>query len=436
MRHRTPTRDTRNARRGTALVVILLSVLMLAAVVMTALVGTSASVALSRGALSRAQSLYAAESAASYALWEFTYGEGKWAAWRPLPDGGKRRTGKLTDEDGTVLASYTVTVSDPSQSVTTVTAVASRQTGYDTTTVQRDVEVQLAKAGGGGGGWFQYGVFGTNSVSVKNLAMVDSYDSSQGSYLATRDSEAQVAVNSNMPGAIEAVNWGIIKGDAYIGYEGDPETGIEGRVTGERGALAEPNVPPSVEAPTDITHDIGKVDLKNDEKLLIDQDTVCDSLDLKNDAVLQVSGNVRLYVRGNLDMKNFVRIKIPPGSSLTVYAGGRVTIKNAAVINWQTQKPEQCIIYGLDTCDKVEIKNIAIAYAAVYAPKAKFIAKNLCGFYGAMVAQEADIKNLAAFHHDKAVGQLAPESLPAGGGRSVKKGDAGDWNISAWRITR
>ncbi len=420
-------------RRGSATVAVLVSMLILAAVVMSALVGTSSSAAMSRGALGRVQALYAAESGVNRTLWEVAYGGEAWTGWTSLSDGAKQYVGSVTDADGNALAAYTTQITDPEQSTSTITSVGSRETGYDTSLINREVRVAIERSGGGGG-WFQWGVYASESIKVRSLAMIDSYDSSQGSYWATRGSDAQVAVNSTQPGAISVGGWGVIKGDAYVGSEGDPESGITGSVTGSKSALTSGGEPPVVEAPTDITHDVGTINVQPRGTTTISRDTVCDSLLMKNDAELNISGDVRLYVRGDFEAMNGVRIKIPAGSSLTIYVGGSFVIKNGAIVNWTTRVPKQCIIYGLETCDEITMMNAALVYAAVYAPQAKFTCHNGAFLYGAMVVNEADFKHGAALHFDKAVGDLAPDTLPAGG-RGDDGGD-GPWSIRSWRITR
>jgi hypothetical protein len=423
-------------RRGGASLALLVSMLMLASVVTSALVATSSSAALSRGSLAREQALYAAESGANRALWEVAYGAEAWTGWTSLPDGSRQYTGSVQDGDGSSMAAFTVHMTDPAKSISTITATGSRLTGYDAATITRQVRVNVSRSASGPGGWFQWGVYASQSIKVNFLAMVDSYDSSQGSYFSTRGSEVQLATDSTAPGSIAIGSWAVVRGDAFIGPDGDPETGITGRITGTKGALTEGGQPPSIDAPTGISHDIGDVSLINNQELTLTQDTACSSVLMQHDAVLTVNGNVRLYVRGNFEGRGNVRIRVLPGSSLTMYCGGKFVMKDLAIVNWQTHIPEQCIIYGLPTCTEVTLQNFAIAYAAVYAPQAKFTCKNLGIFHGSMVAREAVIETGAALHWDKAVRNLAPQTLPTGGGSTCDGGSSDPWTIRSWQITR
>ena len=420
-------------RRGSVAVAVLVLVLILASVVGSALVGTSSSAAMSRGALRCVQALCAAESGVNRTLWEVASGGEAWIGWTSLSGGAKQYVGTVHDADGNVLAAYTTQITDPTQPTSTISSVGSRETGYDASLINREVRVTIERSGGGAG-WFQWGVYASTGINMRNKAVIDSYDSSRGSYWATRGSDVQVAVNSIRPGAITVDHQGVIKGDAYIGLEGDPESGITGNVTGTKNALTSGDAPPVVEAPADITHNIGAVNMQNNDAITISQDTVCDSVLMKNDAVINVSGDVRLYILGDFEARNDVRIKIPAGSSLTIYVGGSFVMKNDAVVNWTTRVPEQCIIYGLETCDEIAMRNDTLVYAAVYAPRAKFTSRNLAALYGAMVVSEADIRNQGALHFDKAVSNLAPDTLPAGGGGET--GGDGLWSIRSWRITR
>ncbi len=428
----------RRGHRGSALVAILISVLMCAAVVMTALLATSTSAALSRGALSRVQSLCAAESGAERAVWELTHGDRNWTGWTPLADDAKQLTAGVADEDGNELASFTVTVSDPSRRNITVQSTGVRTTGYDGALIERQVDVRLELVRGG---WFQWALYGTEYVEFKDKAEVDAYDSSQGPYASSASSDAQIAGVANGANAIKINNDALLKGDAYCHPDADPDIAIVGPITGTRNNINAICGLPSVPVPTDITVDMDKWKINNTTYML-DQDIKCKQFQMAGNAVLQVQGNRRLYLYGSGNdgkskLNGNAEIRIPDGSSLSIYVGGKeFKIEGNARINTQGEDPTRCIFYGLPSLEKkLDMKGSSVIYALIYIPDGWWRATDRAEFFGSAIGKVVKVKKDCHFHYDKALaGHTIPHMPEYPGGPAGGSSDA--LNILSWKVTR
>jgi hypothetical protein len=194
----------------------------------------------------------------------------------------------------------------------------------------------------------------------------------------------------------------IIKGDVAVGVGGDPDTAIDLRgsaiIEGQTSALTE-----EVEMlPITVPEAIGSLPsggtINNDT-------TICSSgkyssIDLGNSETVIISGDVSLYITGDITLGNSAELQIEQEASLTLYLGGDFEGKNSSAVNNETQDPGCLQIYGLDSCETIIFKNSSDLFGAIYAPNADVIMQNSADVYGAVVAKTFDMRNSGVFMYD------------------------------------
>jgi hypothetical protein len=116
-----------------------------------------------------------------------------------------------------------------------------------------------------------------------------------------------------------------------------------------------------------------------------------------------VSGNVNLYVPAGFSIANSGFIYIAPNSSLTVYAGGTVSINGAGIVNGPGST-SALTIYGLPNCTSVSYLNSGVFVGTVNAPEAALNISGAGGAFGAFIANTITIGNSGAVHYDQALG--------------------------------
>jgi len=127
----------------------------------------------------------------------------------------------------------------------------------------------------------------------------------------------------------------------------------------------------------------------------------CNKFILKDNATVNVSGDVVVVARELFKLQNSSRLQVLPGSSLTVYILKDGLIENSVLVNTVLAKPSLCTIYYLGTSEML-IQNGTHVYATVVSPNAPFHLKNDGQFYGNFTGESAIIDNVAGFHIDKA----------------------------------
>ena len=261
---------------------------------------------------------------------------------------------------------------------------------------------------------FEYGAFsGTDKVVLEKQAYIDSYDSSVGPWSeATRNQNGHIGTNRIGGKAIEVNDNAIVYGDATVGVGGDPVLDIEvdagAQITGNRSALVTArdmtprDMPTGGGAPIDFKLENFETYTYTEGKYRLNK------LEMKDDGILTISGDVTLFVEDRIQIENRASINILPGSSLTIYADKQLVVKHDARVN-ENGIPEQLIIYGTVNFDPVQIIDQVIMKAAIYAPEATAQVTKTTQYYGSIISKKVEIKDDAKFHYDEALG--------SGGGR-------------------
>jgi hypothetical protein len=231
-------------------------------------------------------------------------------------------------------------------------------------------------------GPFEFAVFGDDGAELKNSALVDWYNYGVG------DEILKVGTNSTSSGAFIFRNSSTINGDVVVGAGGNPDVVIDdsgATITGETRALREANVLPQITVPAWLASLPSSGTIQNDAT--ITNSGRYDSIDLKNNKILLIDGDINLYVTGEIVLGNSAQMQINDDASLILYLGGNFEGKNSSTVNNLTHEAKRLQIYCLDGCENMVFKNSSDFYAAIYAPNAEVIMDNSADLYGAVVAR-------------------------------------------------
>ncbi|HUU16496.1 MAG TPA: collagen-binding domain-containing protein [Sedimentisphaerales bacterium] len=245
-------------------------------------------------------------------------------------------------------------------------------------------------------GPFEAAIFTEGFINLANADEVDWYNYDAG------DANLKVGTNSTAEGSVWLANSATIKGDVAVGVGGDPETAIElksgATIEGQSTALTEEVELPPVTVPEALQTLPSGGDII--ENTTITSSGKYSSIDLGNSETVIISGDVTLYITGDIILGNSAELQIEEGSSLTLYLGGDFEGKNSSAVNNLTEDAKQLQIYGLDSCETIIFKNSSDLYGAIYAPNADVIMNNSATVYGAVVGKTFDMQNSGVFMYD------------------------------------
>lgn len=269
--------------------------------------------------------------------------------------------------------------------------------------------------GSGTGG----GVAGANDVILRNDAVIDSYDSRKGPYSSiTAGSSAIVSTNRTSNKAIDAKDRIKVKGDAYIGAGGDPNTAIydaNNGITGIKGELASNVVIPSVSSPGSMPASEGNQTLTISGAQVWNTDRKFGSLTLQGTGTLTITGDLRVHATGTLRIKGDVKIVIPAGNSLELYTSTELYIQERAEVNNDSTASDRLKLYRIGGGTKnIWIEDDA-KVAAIMFSSDDIVIRDRAIVYGSVLGQD-DFRmyNNAQMHQDlslPAVSDVAARAL-------------------------
>jgi hypothetical protein len=251
-----------------------------------------------------------------------------------------------------------------------------------------------------------FAVLTVDGINMHNSSVVDWYN-----YTA-EDSPMKVGTNSTDSGAVDLLNCVTINGDVAIGAGGNPDEVVSTHsgtvITGDVYAQTQSAALPSVSVPAYLEQMSSGGEINNNATLA--SSGKYDAIDLGNSKTLTVTGNVELYITGDLTLGNSAAIEVDdsfPDSSLTIYLAGNLDSKNSSSVNNTTEIPYNCRIYGLDTCTKMDFKNSVDLHAVIYAPQADVVFHNSVDVYGAVIGKSLDFKNSSRLYYDASLRQAS-----------------------------
>lgn len=214
------------------------------------------------------------------------------------------------------------------------------------------------------------GVVGIDGVTMKGGDLVNSYDSSKGSY-TSQPSGSDVVVGSNQP--IYMNGSCVVEGDVYC----PPEPALPGdKVTGDKLNFTDQLKYDAATLPAGAYTDHGSVTLNGGAVMTLTAGThVMNDLRMTGGAVINVTGAAKLYIRGEFRMD---------GNSRLSASGDR---------------PQNLEIYVVGS-GKVDLARNDL-YAVLYAPQSQVEMNGNSNFFGLMIARTLDMNGNNTIHFDE-----------------------------------
>ncbi|MCG8508492.1 MAG: PA14 domain-containing protein, partial [Rhodospirillales bacterium] len=267
---------------------------------------------------------------------------------------------------------------------------------------------------GGSGGIVAMG----DKLYVINGSQIDSYDSSAGDYGGSnRNSNAVVTTNSTSSNRID-IGDGQIRGDAYAGVGGNPNSVISGSVTGSKTALTSPV---DVDQATDAsgmpghsgnkTHNGGNHTLGSDGA---STDIHYNKWTFNNSAKVTVRGDMRIRVNNNMVM-NDGRIILASGATLKLYVNNGLTMANDSYINNDSSRASDVEVHVFGNNKDLTMNGDNIISGAVFVDRDVEM-NNGSQIYGSIVAGDDITINDGDIHIDEALTNVSGIGGGGGGG--------------------
>ncbi len=247
-------------------------------------------------------------------------------------------------------------------------------------------------------GPFEAAIFTENGMELNNSAVVDWYNNTED------DKIMQIGTNNTASGSVVLRNSATVYGDVVVGMGGDPGAVINdygATVTGDTRALTERYVMQPITVPEWLESLPSNGAIPNDTNdTTITTSARYSSIDLGNSETVTISGDITLYITGDIILGNSAELGIESDASLVLYLGGDFEGKNSSTVNNETQDPQKLKIYGLDSCEIIRFKNSSDFYGAIYAPNADVLMNNSANIYGSVISKSFEQRNSATFNYD------------------------------------
>lgn len=230
---------------------------------------------------------------------------------------------------------------------------------------------------------FEKAVFGTNTVVLDGPVLVDSYDSSLGSYGGTNIGiDGHVATDATAAASVTLKKQVIVNGNMTTGVGSNPSTVISN--PGGAAISGIISAATSVVSPQTISSSIpssGSLNLSGSTTYTLSTGTYrFDSISLSGSATLQATGPVTIYVDGAI-----------------TFSGN---------VSTSSSKPGNMLIYVTGTSDATLSGSVAF-YGALYAPNATVNVSGSGDIYGAVVAKNYNHNGSGDVHYDTSLQSAA-----------------------------
>jgi len=131
-------------------------------------------------------------------------------------------------------------------------------------------------------------------------------------------------------------------------------------------------------------------------------------IDLGNSETITVdSGDVLLYVTGDIDVDNSGGFTVNTGATLTLYVDGDFESKNGAEFNVLSGVPSNFTIYGTgDDGQQIDINAKNDLYGVIYAPNADISIYAGGDIFGSFIGVSFESKSKSVFSYDTELGEV------------------------------
>jgi cytoskeletal protein CcmA (bactofilin family) len=268
-------------------------------------------------------------------------------------------------------------------------------------TVRRSTyTTQVQATASGGTNLSPYGLVTSGNVTLNGGTLIDSYDSSKGSYGGTNiGSQATVATNSTSNGTV-TISGGTVKGSVYVGSGANPANAItlngSGSISGSKTALTQSMTIPTPTAPTGMGNSVGSVNYNSGTNTTLSSNLHCGSLSLSN-AKLTISGNVTIYCEGSFNVNSGSTVEVLTNSSLTIYFTQGMSVNANAIVDGANLSRSKFVNLGTSS---VNMNSGSSLTGAIVSPNGDVNINNSGVVYGAIVAKDLSINSSGVFHQD------------------------------------
>jgi len=405
--------------RGAALVVALMFLAIVAMMGATAVILTTTDIQIGSNYKESTTAFYNAEAGLNFALAKMKAGltanpqtfQLPTVPWDPNNPTNPNSFAALTSAQFTAPAGFAFSYEAPGVTMTSNNVFALTTVGTNPNDIQAQAVIAATFSPNG---LFNYGIFGDLGVTLSGNGKTDSYNSSDGPYTwATHHTEGDVGTNAITAGAISLSGNAKIYGDAMVGPGGNPATGV---TTCGNAMVVAPGQKLAADEPKDMTPMSDPGGGTNLPAWNISADDTLSAgtyrlpgINISGTATATISGDVTLYVTGNISISGNGRLIIPAGSSLTIYASGSVSISGNGISN-ATSYPRNLQIYGTSTCNSFSVSGNGNLYGAIYAPLATVSVTGNGDIYGSVIGRTIAIPGNGNVHYDESLQNVGPVS--------------------------
>ena len=283
--------------------------------------------------------------------------------------------------------SYTVTGSYPNYSVT-----AHGTSGPITKTVSCDLRLKSI---------FEYAILTKDTLDIGSVSTVNCPNNCDGIPLKigttnNPNTNAQITLKPNST----------VEGDILLGQGGIPSLVIgAGATYGNIYAVATDFDLPKPTVPSYLSSAGPGGNISN-PAAITSGNYKYQNLSLGAFKTLTITGNVQLYITGDITLGNKANIILAPNAKLTIYLEGELEGKNGTGFS-NSGDPSQLAIYGVPTCvddicasGDINIKNSDDFHGTIYAPDAYVHIYNSVTVFGSIIAKDYKQDNSAVFTYD------------------------------------
>jgi len=260
-------------------------------------------------------------------------------------------------------------------------------------------------------GLFEHAILTKRNLILKPDTLIDGYNSQDP---LDTDVEVDIGTQSTLDASI-VLNSGVtVEGNVIVGVGGDPDTVIKdlGATTGAQLSGTEEDPLPLMSPPA--LPDMGVDITATGETVTItplDNGQYGNINVLKGDTVgvLEVSGDVVLYITGDIELGESCEIVVKDNSSLTLYIEGDIHCRTNSVINNEIppEDPMKFQLYGTsESTQHFDLKAKTTWSAIIYAPNADIDLYANGDFYGSVVADNFELKAGGNYHYDEALREV------------------------------
>ncbi len=271
---------------------------------------------------------------------------------------------------------------------------------------------------------FGAGVVGCDSITVTGRSIVDSYDSSAGSYdsqVVGNHARANDYAQTCVAPSVSCTTCGQISLSGGAAIYGSASAA--GNVVMTSGAFVsgtvKENQPPTPCDPLDVAALVASQRPTTGSPSLIrlaSTDThaiatpgkyYLSGIDMQSQSTLNIggSGDFILFIDGNLSLTGQAQINIANTAKVTMYITGTIDAEGGGIVN--TGPPTNLIMYASynssGTRDDVQIAGSHAFSGAVYAPLANTHLGGDAGFLGAVRGKNVTDVGTSGFHYDEAL---------------------------------